>query len=86
MNNTEQITDNDLTIYPNPADDILNIKLTDTFKNAVINIYNPLGQLVYSDAVLSKNFTIDISNFNIGVYILELKNAKKVIKSSFIVE
>ena len=60
-------------LFPNPTQNTLNIKLPEVqnFTIQQITIINMLGQTVYSD---TKNVTaIDVSTFNKGIYILELK-------------
>ncbi len=60
INNTSN-----LAIYPNPANDIINIK---GINIAQINIYNNIGKLVETT---SKN-QIDVSSYSAGVYILNI--------------
>ncbi len=66
-------TKNNLTLYPNPTKNILNIKLPENknFEILKINIVNMLGQTVFSD---TKNFTkVDTSKLPIGTYEVILK-------------
>lgn len=81
--------DSFISLYPNPVQDYLNIN----FERAVyfefeINIYNISGELVLNQArnVVSNNLKIDISNFDSGTYILELKNDNYTLTEKFIVE
>ena len=64
-----------VTIYPNPASDVLNIEGTDN--GETICIYNDLGVKVME----TWNRTIDISSFSTGIYFVKVQNAVfKVIK------
>ena len=65
----EENTTVDMTIYPNPTSDHLNI-LMDGMKH--ISITNSLGQLVYDKDVDSDNEVINMSQFEAGVYMLHL--------------
>ena len=60
-----------LKIYPNPAQDFINVSCSD-FKNA--QIYNLKGQLLLQ----SNEQTIDISNLPKGSYLLKVKNKLSV--------
>jgi len=55
-----------LLIFPNPVNDLLYIETPNKVK--IIEFYNEIGQLTYSD----KNSTIDISNFNKGMYFVKI--------------
>jgi hypothetical protein len=75
-----------ITLYPNPTNSILNIKLPDNpnFKIHRISIVNTLGQLVYSK---SEKFTaIDARFLKTGVYQLVLKTDKGDWNGTFVKE
>ena len=72
---------NDLSIYPNPASDKLNIKFnTSTADNFDIVIYNVTGQVVYKETL--NNFLgsyyneLNINDFAQGVYLMQIKSSK----------
>ena len=66
----DETIDNTLLIYPNPVKDILNIigqnELT-------IEIYNSLGQRIYSDKC-ENNIVIETNAWNCGVYFVKINN------------
>jgi len=68
-----------MEIYPNPANDQLNITLVD-FKNDnyQISLINLLGQQVISEGFMSSgsqmNWTFDLGNVPSGSYFLEIRN------------
>lgn len=66
---------NQLTIFPNPTEDILNLKLQnyDRVDDYVIRIYNTMGQEVYS-AVFTKQ--LNVHDWETGLYVLTLSNQK----------
>jgi hypothetical protein len=77
---------NSLKLYPNPARNILNIKLPDNknFDIQKITITNMLGQQVYSD---TKNFTkVEVSKLPIGIYEVVLKTDKGDWSGKFVKE
>ncbi len=78
---TVEIEDAEITIFPNPANDFVNVEL---LKNELytIAIYNLEGKLVYSKSSLSGLTQINLSQNNItpGVYIFKVNNTtQKVI-------
>jgi hypothetical protein len=62
-------TKNDLSIYPNPVQDNLNIKLTKT-DNYEINIFNSTGQKLIGKTINSDILTIDLTTLNDGIYFI----------------
>ena len=77
---------NEILIYPNPTNDILNINYgTNNIDIKSIGIHDMLGKKVYQNN--SKVESIDLSNFNSGIYLIEIstenngKITKKLIKN-----
>ena len=68
---TENISLVDIQIYPNPANDILNINLAEGFENSHTRVLNINGQeLLTVDNSTSK---LDVSELLSGIYFLEIK-------------
>lgn len=70
----------DVKIFPNPTSDYINIISTHTIDN--IELYSILGQKVYE---VDHTNTLDISNFNSGIYFIQIHSggrsiSKKIIK------
>ena len=67
-----------INIYPNPANDVINISWNEAFvlPNVQISIYNMQGQLVLSESAASfkKQARIPVSSLASGVYICELQS------------
>lgn len=75
-------TELEVSLYPNPALDELNITLKNTELKGEIIIYNSLGKTVYKTKTKSNNLLIDISNLDSGFYkISYINNADRVSKS-----
>jgi hypothetical protein len=73
-----------LTVCPNPAKNVLNIKAASTIvKLTVINIY---GQEVLTTNPNAKSSSLNIDNLSIGTYILRTAFDDKVIISKFVKE
>jgi len=78
----EMLNDN-LKIYPNPANEILNVELKilneqEPISNLKFIIYNSLGQLIREEDLILKDKTISIKTDELknGIYFLNLSNAK----------
>lgn len=64
-----------LTIYPNPANELIHLDLLNMPVNdAKITIYNSVGALVYSSTTSSSKNVIDIQSFNKGMYLVQVQN------------
>lgn len=66
----------DFMIYPNPANDILNIKVKDHSQIASLNIYSISGQLAMEVANLKQSSAIDISGLAAGNYLVRVRSDK----------
>ena len=71
----------ELRIYPNPATSVLNIK---NAENATIEIYNILGQILYTKNEISIYEQIEVSQFTSGTYLMKIKNGNTVKTSKFV--
>ncbi|MFZ4671775.1 MAG: T9SS type A sorting domain-containing protein [Flavobacterium sp.] len=71
----EDATKNNFVLYPNPANNVVNIK-GEFDSNESITIYNMLGQVVLKKAVISNEEAIDITTLATGVYTMSFNNAK----------
>ncbi len=59
-------------IYPNPANNFIQILSNDENKIEQIKIMNTLGAILLNQAVETQNPTIDLSKLNAGVYIVQI--------------
>ncbi len=78
--NEMEFTNKELNIYPNPANNILNIILPENqMENEfTLEIFNGIGQLVKENVIVLQNKTIVINTSNLanGIYLLNLKGNK----------
>lgn len=73
-----------MSIYPNPVVDQVNITVED-FSNATLEIYNLLGEVVKSTQLSSQNTQVDVSNLTNGTYIVRVVNGQKVATKKVII-
>lgn len=78
---SEQFKFESLSVYPNPATDVLNFSADfSSIENAKVTIYDMLGKKVFQNDTLF-NFTgdasVNVSEFSAGIYLVEIaKNGK----------
>jgi hypothetical protein len=63
-------------IYPNPANDILNIDTKQTIEVTSINIYNTLGQIVLVIPNAQQTKSVDVSSLKTGNYFMKINSDK----------
>ena len=64
---------NSIKLYPVPSNENLTIEKSNGIIGN-IKIYDIIGKLIHTQNIESNRFTIEISNFNSGVYILKTNN------------
>jgi uncharacterized repeat protein (TIGR02543 family) len=72
---------NEIKIYPNPVNELLNIKVHSKYE---VYLYNIKGELVFQKHVRSVNDQIDLSNLNRGTYFLSIVTANNIITEKII--
>ena len=65
-------TINDVKIYPNPTEGKFFVQ-ADDIKD--ISVYNLVGQEIMSSVVENDNCTIDLSNFDEGIYFVKINTS-----------
>jgi len=77
----KQKTTETLKVYPNPTRDLIYIELPSAKTSIEISIYSILGERIFCALDMT---TIDISNFNNGIYFLMAKYDNKIITTKII--
>ena len=80
----EVIFSNNISIFPNPVDDILNIKSLPANRIEEVKLYNQIGEKVLH--VYPLNNVIDISTFSQGMYIIEVEFTNSIIREKLIIK
>lgn len=69
----EEITENStpkINVYPNPTNNILNVSSEENLKE--VQVYDLFGKLLLQQSVNESSFTINLSNYTSGTYILRV--------------
>ena len=80
--NELQDANSNIKLYPNPANDVLNIVTDEEIKT--ITVYTSLGAKIYYS--LTNLQSIDVSGFTSGVYYLQLKLSSGILRKKFVKE
>ncbi len=72
---------NDFYIYPNPCADWLNIVSQKQIADFEIKIFSLQGELIFKNKNVK---TVNINNFAVGIYIIEINDGKNVYVSKFV--
>lgn len=81
----EVITSDQISIYPNPVHDVLQIEDNNQLEIKNIQVYSTLGKLVLSSHFQKESKQVDLSGLNGGTYFVKIKTdmgclTKKIIK------
>jgi hypothetical protein len=63
---------NNFTVYPNPFENYFTIK-TENLNNDLVEIYSPIGNLIYSKQLNKNETEINLKDFQSGLYIICFK-------------
>ncbi len=77
-----QINNNTISVYPNPTSDFVNIV---NANQANITVYDVYGKLISSDVVNSNNYSLNVSAFAAGNYVLKITNGEQSISKKITV-
>ena len=75
------VTEREVTIFPNPASQLINIKLNEGLKGETLSIFNVNGQQVFKSTFRE---SIDISGLPKGLYFVKIKSGGKYYNSRFL--
>ena len=82
---TPFVVSNDrVTIYPNPADQFISVKFNEPSSGYSMKIFDPMGRLVFHDQVEGE--FIDVSSIHDGAYWLQIETSKEAIVAPVIVK
>jgi len=86
--NSYTMSDEDIKIYPNPTENsVINIKISDSYKNSKIDIFDSLGRIVYQNILSDQLSTIDISAWTKGIFIVKISSVtNKVLTQKLLVD
>ena len=60
--------ENEISVYPNPAKDVLNIDFGDANEKRRIEIYDAVGELVLRESLITQKSSLNIHHLSSGIY------------------
>lgn len=79
----EEMEEQQLVIYPNPAVDELKLSLPDNMEDGAITIISLSGQRVLTENLPNHNGILNIANLVKGLYIIKVSQGKKIYTQKF---
>ena len=77
----------DLKIYPNPVNDILFIKISNSEVIGTIKLYNAVGEKVYETTEsYSSEASINLNSFTKGIYFIQVENEQESFLNKIIIK
>ena len=78
----------EISIYPNPTNDVVNIQLDENIIEGELQLYDQLGRLVLQDTIIKSEYlkTIKVSQFPNGVYTINIISDDQRFSEKFIVQ
>ncbi|MFT5216889.1 MAG: hypothetical protein ACI83H_002022 [Glaciecola sp.] len=64
----------DFSIFPNPSNYKLNIRLAQNSNDAYVEVYDILGKRIYRQTLTSTQSSINVSRWYSGVYLVKITN------------
>lgn len=68
-----------INVYPNPAENVVNVTVTQTLGNAVLSVTDINGREVLAQTVSGNAFTVDVTTLKAGNYVVSLKQDKTIL-------
>lgn len=85
VNLNDIIYNDDITIYPNPAEETVKLSAIG-LQLSTVRIYNYLGTLVEEIEACSNEMEIDVSNYNPGLYLFNIESENKIISKKIVIK
>ncbi|HCT31525.1 MAG TPA: hypothetical protein DIW31_12550 [Bacteroidales bacterium] len=82
-----EISSNDIILYPNPNKGLFKLKTSKAYKTLLIEVHDICGKLVYKQILSNSNeATIELNNKSKGLYIVTINADNETLKQKIIIE
>ncbi|HOV55782.1 MAG TPA: T9SS type A sorting domain-containing protein, partial [Bacteroidales bacterium] len=84
--NENDFTNINISIYPNPVNDILNIHFQNNADKASVQILDIMGRIFYNEVLsnINNDLIINTASMPSGTYIIRVINSNDLLQKSFI--
>lgn len=77
--------ENGISVFPNPASDLVQITSATLLQNATVRLLNVMGGLALEEKIVSGNsFTLDLSKLAEGLYFVEINNGGTILRKNVV--
>ena len=83
---TKQIYPEEIQVYPSPTNGLFTLYVPNIKADATATIYNTLGEVILIQKVNTVNNLFDLSEFENGIYFIQLKSENRIIVKKIIKE
>lgn len=73
----DELNQNAVSLYPNPANEVLNITISENLIGTKFTVMDVLGNIIYSGTMGKQDEILKISRFASGVYFVKLSGTEK---------
>lgn len=73
-----------ITIAPNPAKDNITLNFEGDLTQATVQVYDLLGKVIFSKKALNTSLNVDVTNFPIGTYLVEMRTNGETFREKFV--
>ncbi|MEP7264761.1 MAG: T9SS type A sorting domain-containing protein [Bacteroidota bacterium] len=77
ISNPIEVAGNDITLYPNPVTDYLNIYKADP-GISILKIYDVTGRIIFSETLTAENTIVDLDEQPKGMYTVQIISGSKI--------
>ena len=70
-------------MYPNPAQNAINIELSEEYLDGYLYLHNSIGELQIQKKIGNSKFVLEISNLQEGLYFLVIEKEKSILTKRF---
>ncbi|MDT8411013.1 MAG: T9SS type A sorting domain-containing protein [Vicingaceae bacterium] len=74
------------TIFPNPTAASINITQLNNFVDGNIEIINLMGQVIFSQTIQNHQMSVNLSEYNKGIYLVKISSDKEQVIEKIILE
>ncbi len=73
-----------LSIYPNPVNDMIHISLPEKLKNNTLSVLNSQGRIIKVQSNTSCEIELNLSDLPIGIYLLRIESENRIVVGKMI--
>jgi hypothetical protein len=78
---------NDFRVYPNPVTNNLTIEISShSFEKNYLSIYNPVGEKIYKQKIVSEKTKIDLTDLQNGIYFVQVNSDSKILSRKILLQ